>query len=264
MTTEESSKTVYGPVRSWRAGISLGIDLLAVNSVCSFRCLYCQLGKINVHTSERRIYVQTERIMTDLIRSSWHVADVITLSGSGEPTLAANMGAVIRQSKTITGKPVLVLTNGTTLNDRSVRLELCEADKVSCKLDATDEETFRRINRPLDGITLQSVIKGIKALRKEFTGELAVQLMLTPMSVKQVEQFARVLNEIEPDEVQLNLPTRPIPREWLMDARGNNDTLLVPAAHFKTVTMEKAASFEAALRYLTGFKISSAHRTQKN
>src|SRR3954469_16017719 len=134
MTVTESSKTVYGPVRSWRAGVSLGVDLLCINSICSFRCLYCQLGKINVHTRERKVYVPTERVMTDLLRSSWQVADFITLSGSGEPTLSANMGEVIRQIKTVTGKPVLVLTNSTTLCDAMVRRELCEADKISCKL----------------------------------------------------------------------------------------------------------------------------------
>lgn len=264
MAIVESLKTVYGPVRSWRAGISLGVDLLAVNSTCSFRCLYCQLGKINLQTTERRIYVPTERVLTDLIRSGWHVADIITLSGSGEPTLASNMGAVIRQIKVITGKPVLVLTNGTTLNDRFVRHELCRADKISCKLDAADEESFRRINRPTKGITLQSIITGIKALKREFAGELAIQLMLTHMNASRVEQFARVLNEIKPFEVQLNLPTRPIPREWMIDARANNNILYAPAAHFKMVTVEKAARFEAALKFFTGLKISSAPGIHNN
>ncbi|PYS47598.1 MAG: hypothetical protein DMF68_15585 [Acidobacteria bacterium] len=157
-----------------------------------------------------------------------------------------------------------MLTNGTTLNDAAVRRELCEADKIYCKLDAADAETFRRINRPVEGITLQAVINGIKALKREFTGELAIQLMLTPASLKQAEQFARILNEIKPDEVQLNLPYRPIPREWFIDARGNNDTLPVPANHFTTITTEEAARFEAALRHLTGLKVSSAHRIRSD
>ena len=260
MTITESSKTVYGPVLSWRAGVSLGVDLLSVNSICSFRCLYCQLGKINTHTTERKLYVPTERVMTDLLRSSWRVADIITLSGSGEPTLASNMGEVIRQIKALTSKPVLVLTNGTTLNGSSVRRELCEADKISCKLDAADEESFRRINRAVEGITLQTVISGIKALRRDFRRELAIQLMLTPISLKHVEKFARILSQIKPDEVHLNLPSRPIPLKWFIEARGNNDTLPVPATHFKVVALEETARFEAVLRDLTGLKVSSAQR----
>src|SRR5919204_3243273 len=127
--------TVYGPVNSWRVGRSLGVDLLCVNSVCSFRCVYCQLGRINVHTAERKVYVTTERVMADLGASAWREADIITLSGSGEPTLAANMGEVIREIKKLTRKPVLVLTNSAQLVSASVRRELCEADKVFCKLD---------------------------------------------------------------------------------------------------------------------------------
>src|ERR1043165_8387818 len=259
MTVAESSKTVYGPVRSWRVGLSLGVDLLCANSICSFRCLYCQLGKINIHTCERKVYVPTERVITDLLRSSWQVADIITLSGSGEPTLAANIGEVIRQIKAVTSKPVLVLTNATTLSDATVRRELCEADKISCKLDATDEETFKRINRPVAGLTLQGIIEGIKKLREEFTGELAIQLMLMPLNVKHLESFVRALNEIKPDEAQLNLPLRPIPRRWLVDARGNNKTLPVPASHFKTITAEEATRIETMLKRLTRHRISSAH-----
>src|SRR5919205_4089394 len=103
--------TVYGPVDSWRVGRSLGVDLLCVNSVCSFRCVYCQLGRINVHTGERRVYVPTEKVLADLRASAWREADIITLSGSGEPTLAANMGEVISEIKGRTHRPVLVLTN---------------------------------------------------------------------------------------------------------------------------------------------------------
>src|SRR5947209_19916192 len=88
--------TVYGPVNSWRVGRSLGVDLLAVNSVCSFRCVYCQLGRINVHTDERRVYVPTLKVLADLRASAWLEADVVTLSGSGEPTPAAHMGWVVR------------------------------------------------------------------------------------------------------------------------------------------------------------------------
>lgn len=262
MTLAETSKTIYGPVRSWRAGLSLGVDLLAVNSICSFRCLYCQLGKINVHTRERKVYVPTERVITDLLRSSWQVADIITLSGSGEPTLAENLGEVIRQIKTLTGKSILVLTNSTTLSDAAVRRELCEADKVSCKLDAADEETFKQLNRPLKGITLRAVVEGIKTLRQEFAGELAVQLMLTHLNLNRVEPFARILNEIKPDEVQLNLPARPIPRRWFLDARANHNTLPSPASHFRIVAPEEVSRIEAALKRLTGLKVSSPHQNQ--
>ena len=252
--------SVYGPVESWRVGRSLGVDLLLVNSICSFRCVYCQLGKINVHTIERKVYVPTTRVLADLKASNWREADVITLSGSGEPTLAANLGEVIREIKALTGKPVLVLTNATTLNDALVRRELGAADKVFCKLDAADERTFRMVARPVTGLTLQSILEGIKQFRDEYTGHLAVQIMLMRLHRRQAEAFARLLSEIRPDEVQLNAALRPIPRDWLPEARGNNRSISVPAVRAKTMSQEEAAHFEAELRRLTGLKLTSVYQ----
>lgn len=256
-----SVSTIYGPVRSWRVGLSLGVDLLCVNSICSFRCIYCQLGKINVHTIERKVYVSTERVMADLKASAWAEADIITLSGSGEPTLAANIGEVIREIKSLTSKPVLVLTNATTLNDASVRRDLYQADQVFCKLDAADERSFQMINAPVPGITLRSIIEGIKAFKAEYRGHLAIQTMLMPLHMKQVEQLADLLNEIRPDEAQLSAPLRPIPRRWFIEARGNYESAPFPAVSAKAVGRDDAAQIEMMLRKLTGLRVTSVYRT---
>ena len=96
------TSTVYGPVYSWRFGNSLGIDLLMCGPVCSFRCPYCQLGKIGISTLERREFVPTSRVVEDLRDADWRDCDVITFSGNGEPTLAANLGEAIRTVKALT------------------------------------------------------------------------------------------------------------------------------------------------------------------
>ena len=83
-----SPSTVYGPVKSWRVGRSLGIDLIRDTSACSFRCVYCQLGKILEWSGERRPFVTTEEVIQDLKESAWRSADVVTFSGNGEPTLS--------------------------------------------------------------------------------------------------------------------------------------------------------------------------------
>lgn len=259
-----SLTTVYGPVESWRVGRSLGVDLLAVNSICSFRCIYCQLGVINVHTDERKVYVPTGRVLADLRASRWREADIITFSGSGEPTLAANLGEVIQAVKALTGKPLLVLTNATRLNDADVRRDLCAADRVFCKLDAAHERTFRMIARPVAGLTLRGVVEGIKKFRAVYEGQLAVQIMLMRLHRNQAEAFANLLNEIRPDEIQLNAALRPIPRSWFPEARGNSgESIRVPAAHARTMSVEEAAHFEAQLRELTGLKIISAYKPKQ-
>jgi wyosine [tRNA(Phe)-imidazoG37] synthetase (radical SAM superfamily) len=251
------SSSVYGPVNSWRLGRSLGVDLLCVDSICSFRCVYCQLGRIGVHTDVRRVYVTTERVLADLRASDLAGADVITLSGSGEPTLAANLGEVIRGIKGLTRKPVLVLTNSAHLRDAQVRRELAEADAVFCKLDAVDEPTFRRVNRPAAGVTLRSTIEGIRRFRAEYAGRLCIQLMLLPLNSSRAAEFADLLRFLRPDEVQLNAPRRAVPRAWSVDARGNHAPAERAGVMLKTVPPAEAAAFADHLRRATGLNVVS-------
>ncbi|MFN7931541.1 MAG: radical SAM protein [Blastocatellia bacterium] len=250
------TSTVYGPVNSWRVGKSLGIDLLFTNSICSFRCVYCQLGKINEHTAVRKIYVPTEKVMTDLQASAWHEADVITFSGNGEPTLAANLGEAIQQIKAFTGKPIIVLTNATLLNDPAVRNDLQAANKIFCKLDAATDHTLQLVDRPVAGVTVRSIIEGIKALRQEYRGHLAIQTMLLPVNENEITALAALLNEIRPDEVQLNTPSRPVPREWIFESRGNHQATFENAAKLRVPSSEKLTAIEQQLRALTGLAIT--------
>ncbi|HYE74672.1 MAG TPA: radical SAM protein [Blastocatellia bacterium] len=258
-TADLPASTIYGPVKSWRLGASLGVDLLYVNSICSFKCLYCQLGKIHVHSNERKVFVPTERVMADLKASTWKSADVITFSGNGEPTLAANLGEAIHEIKAYTHKPIAVLTNATLLNDPKVRFELSESDQIFCKLDAADEATFLILNRPAAGITLKSIVEGIMKLRAEFNGRLAIQTMLMPLNSRGFEQLAELLRKIQPDEVQLNTPLRPAPRTWSIETRGNHSAQALNRVRLKSVNQEQARQIEKQLRERTGLKIVSVY-----
>lgn len=256
------TSTVYGPVNSWRVGRSLGVDLLFRTSICSFRCIYCQLGKIEEHVAKRDVYVPTEKVMADLEASDWQSADMITLSGSGEPTLALNLPEVIHQLKARTGKPVMVLTNATMLNDPQVRKDLMEADRVYCKLDASNDKMLQSVDRPVEGITIRTIVDGIKQLRAEYKGYMAVQSMFMPVNNRDIEDFAAILSEIQPDEVQLNTPLRPVPKGWYIEARGNHERETAPyeSVELKHLSREEALNLEARLKELTGLKIVSVYK----
>ncbi|HEY9705970.1 MAG TPA: radical SAM protein, partial [Allocoleopsis sp.] len=215
--------SVYGPVSSWRYGTSLGIDPIGSVSICSFNCVYCQLGEIEKQTLQRDVYIPTKTIISDLQGfAPWDV-DIITLSGSGEPTLAANLGEIISQIKNMTNKPVLVLTNATLLSDIQVRKELALADKVSIKLDGLNTDQVRRINRPIGRINFKDLIKGIKLFCEEYQGELGIQTMvLNDWNEKIKTEYLELLNIIKPDEVQLNTPSRPKPLKRELSGRENH------------------------------------------
>lgn len=253
--------SVYGPVRSWRVGASLGVDLICINSVCSFNCTYCQLGNIQVRTNERQIFVPTAKVMTDFANSRWQESDIITFSGSGEPTLALNLGECIAGIGSESKKPILVLTNGTLIQDPQVRSELALADRVYLKLDAPDEDSLRRINRPVSGVTLEGIIEGAAAFRNEYQGYFGLQMMCLHSSTYEIRQIAELIRRISPDEVQVNTPTRPYPDAWYLASRGSHDGVDYPAKFIKPLSLERLDEIVTELQdHTEGIKILSVRR----
>ncbi|MFN2441988.1 MAG: radical SAM protein [Thermoanaerobaculia bacterium] len=246
--------SVYGPVHSWRWGASLGIDLLLSPSCCSFRCVYCQLGEIEDPTCERSLRVPTARVIRDLEASEWARADVITFSGSGEPTLAANLGEAISEVKRRTSKRVVVLTNAMHLGDPQVRAELALADEVCCKLDAIDDVRLARINRPVRETSVESIIEGIVSLRASWRGKLSLQIMLLPGTGSSPLAFAPAIAHIAPDCVQLNVPSRPVPLRHTLETRGTHNAFGAERA-WRILDFDEVESARAELQFVTGIEI---------
>jgi wyosine [tRNA(Phe)-imidazoG37] synthetase (radical SAM superfamily) len=220
----EKFSSVYGPVDSWRYGRSLGIDLIGEISTCSFNCVYCQLGEIDYKTEERKIYVETTKVIQDLDKYiPFQDTDMITFSGSGEPTLASNLGEILTYLKKVTDTPTLVLTNGTTLGNIEVRKHLNLAAQVSIKLDGINQEQIKRINRPVREVTAREIQENSSKFRQEYRGKISIQTMvLVPWSQEHINQYIEIIKDIQPDEIQLNIPTRPKPLKHELDARGNH------------------------------------------
>lgn len=258
--TTGNTSTIYGPVKSWRYGWSLGVDLIRDISTCSFNCIYCQLGDIVDKSNTRRLFVSTETVLNDLKASDWQQADIITFSGSGEPTLALNLKEALQEIKRITQKPTLVLTNGTLLNDPDVVDALQEADTVAVKLDAATEAKLQQMNRPVPGVTLETILDGIKAFKAVYRGKLSIQSMFMPTNTDEVDALIALIRDIQPDELQLNTPKRPYPIGWHVDSRGNHaDTAPYEFRTLRTINTEEAKAIEARFKQETGVAVLSIY-----
>ncbi|MHC1578931.1 MAG: radical SAM protein [Dehalococcoidia bacterium] len=201
---------IYGPVASWRLGRSLGIDLLnKKKKVCSFDCVYCQLGKGGELTLEPREFVSLERLASE-IRSLRPVkADYATFSGMGEPTLASNLGEAIELVGSVLHLPTAVLTNASLMFREDVRKRLAHADTVVAKLDAPNERLFTTINKPVRGLHFDQIKDGIGLFRDEYKGKLALQVMFIEANKDYTSEIAALARQISADEVQINTPLRP-------------------------------------------------------
>ncbi|MEI7998540.1 MAG: radical SAM protein [Candidatus Omnitrophota bacterium] len=202
---------IYGPVYSWRLGRSLGVDPLSqADKVCNMDCIYCQLGREPNLTSIRKVYVSVDEIMEEIKQIPSDQIDYVTFSGNGEPTLAANLGDMIRVIKSSYNKKVAVITNSVLIYLEDVQQDLARADFVLAKLDAGNQKDFVAINGNVD-ISFEKVLEGIKAFRKKYQGKLALQVMITPENFDKLESIAQVAQELQADEVQLNTPLRSCP-----------------------------------------------------
>jgi len=134
---------VYGPVPSWRLGRSLGIDLLSQKAkTCNFNCIYCQLGETVNPVTQRGEFVSLAQLSDELNEVRGIAADYVTFSGTGEPTLAINLGQAIEVAKSTLNLPVAVLTNSSLMPSKGVRHDLAKADVVVATVDAHSQKLF--------------------------------------------------------------------------------------------------------------------------
>lgn len=209
-------KYLFGPVYSRRLGHSLGIDLLPPK-ICTLNCVYCEVGPTTELTCDRKEYVPTEEILKEIDQvlgqgAGGQPIDVFTLTAMGEPTLHTGIGKIIAYLKSKTDKPVAVLTNGTLFFDPKVRAELSAADIVIPSLDAARQESFERVNQPASMVNLEQVIEGLALFRREFRGELWLEILLVRDmndSLEDLVALQQAVRKINPTRIQLNTVARP-------------------------------------------------------
>jgi len=260
-----NQKTVYGPVHSRRFGNSIGVDPIFEISTCTFNCIYCQLGDIQRKTNERKIYIPTAKILADFkeLLTKREDFDVLTFSGSGEPTLAANLKELAFElKKLVPQKELLLLTNGSLLHLDSVQNELEHFDRVIVKLDALSQEGLQRMNRPVSGVTFDKIIEGIKLVRKNYKGKIEIQTMVFRVpSDDDLIEMAKLFKELNIDAIQVNTPTRPYPLSWHRENRGNHLGIFdYEVKELLHVSKEEARHIEQRLSELTGVKLISVFK----
>jgi len=212
----------YGPVLSRRFGYSLGIDIIPYK-VCSYDCIYCQLGSTTKKTVDRKSYIkldmdQFEKDLTRIIDNNERI-DYVTFSGSGEPTLNIDLGKLIRKVKKTTGIPVAVLTNGSLLHRADVLKDIIEADLIKVSMDAPDQKIFEVINKPYPGLHFADLSRGLNMLMKNYRGRIWLEIMMIKGindSLEAAYDFETLLKSLQKEyikadleNIHLNTPIRP-------------------------------------------------------
>ncbi len=210
---QEKKFLIFGPVRSRRLGRSLGIELVP-KKICSMDCIYCEVGKTTNRTIKRNKYYSWDLIEASIYQAKEmeDIFDVITFTGSGEPTLNIYFEKAIELSKKIIKKPVAVLTNSSLLFIPSINSSLKMVDILLPSLDAARFKTFKKINQPHPKIKLQEIIENLRTLRKEMKGEMWLEILFVKEvndSKEDLEALKIAVEYINPHKIQLNTVVRP-------------------------------------------------------
>ena len=210
----QDSTVVFGPINSRRFGMSLGIDLSPKQKSCNFDCVYCELkGAKPVEEIENPPSVnEIISALKEALKVHQNI-DVITLTANGEPTLYPHLKELIVKVNGIKGKAkTLILSNGSGARDQKICEALQGLDIVKFSLDSAVQSTFKKIDRNKSGIEVNELIKAMAKFRKEFKGELVLEILVVAGFNDKEEEFTALnesINEIAPHRVDVGTIDRP-------------------------------------------------------
>ncbi|MBI9100288.1 MAG: radical SAM protein [Spirochaetaceae bacterium] len=212
----------FGPVPSRRLGRSLGINNIP-SKMCSYSCVYCQVGRThNLHV-ERLDLFKPERIVKEVYikikkaQQMGETIDYITFVPNGEPTLDVNLGPTIDMLKPL-GIKIAIITNGFLIWREDIRKILLKTDWISFKMDSIIEQIWHKVNRPHKCMQLNPILEGLLEFKKNYHGQLITETMLIKGindGDHNLEAVAEYLFQLKPDKAYLSIPTRPPAEHWV-------------------------------------------------
>jgi len=214
------NKYLFGPVPSRRLGMSLGVDLVPYKT-CTLDCVYCECGETTALTLERKEFVPTDQVLSELdaYLSTNPELDYITFSGAGEPTLHSRIGDVVAFVKdNYPMYKMCLLTNATLLGDADVIEAIKDVDLIIPSLDAVKHDDFIKVNRPSEMLDVAQFVEDLVVFCNDTKSVVWLEIFIVPGcndSVESVRCFKDVVGRIKPDKIQLNTLDRPGAVDWV-------------------------------------------------
>jgi len=226
--TEDVKRIAFGPVPSRRLGQSIGINNIPPK-ICTYSCIYCQLGRTHTLQITRKPFYTPQEIVTAVkqkiqgAKGKKEAIDYLTFVADGEPTLDSNLGEEIELLKTL-GKKIAVITNSSLIWKKDVRDDLRKSDCVSLKIDTVDQEIWHRINRPYGSLQLRDILDGMSEFSHSFSGDLVTETMLIQDvndETEGLEKVAEFIAGLSPKKSYISIPIRPPAEKWVKSAGEN-------------------------------------------
>ena len=256
---KESKMIAFGPVPSRRLGRSLGVNNIPPK-ICSYSCIYCQVGRTSNMQNIRRLFYTPDEIFQDVekkineTKQKGELIDYLTFVPDGEPTLDINLGNEIELLKTL-GIKIAVITNSSLIWREDVQIELAKADWVSFKIDAVGQDIWHKVNRPHGSLRLNKILQGIEEFAQSFKGELVTETMLLQGLNDGIDEIAKVsdfIAQIKPNKSYIAIPTRPPAEKHVVSPTEKVINLAYQAFREKSIPTEYLIGYEGNAFAFTG------------
>lgn len=204
----------FGPVPSRRLGKSIGINNIPPK-ICTYSCVYCQLGLAIQMTASRKAYYSQQEIIQavhqKIDQAGTDSVDYLTFVPDGEPTLDINLGSTVKALQE-TGIKTAIITNSSLLWKPDVREDLLAFDWVSLKVDAVNHTAWKKTDRPYKTLNLEKIKQGMLDFSRQYQGGLVTESMLVQdynTDEETLEAIATFVEKLKPAKKYLAIPTRP-------------------------------------------------------
>ncbi len=253
------SAIAFGPVPSRRLGHSLGINNIPPK-ICTYSCVYCQLGRTLEFQVKRQVFYQPEHILHNVENKVKEATlrgepiDYLAFVPDGEPTLDLNLGTEIELLKSL-GVRIAVITNSSLVWREDVRDDLSKADWVSLKIDALNNDIWRKINRRHKSLQLEKILEGVSEFAHTFRGELTTETMLIQGindSPEELENISDFIARLEPVKAYIAIPTRPPAEKWVQPASERTINIAYQIFDQKSIDVEYLIGYEGNAFAFTG------------
>jgi len=204
-------------------------------------------------TNTRQTFYPPEEIIDEfrilVLKEGIKDFDVVTIVGEGEPLLYKPLDVVIDSLKKISNKEVALITNGSLLYDPEVRNEIRRADILMPTLDAWDDESFRKINRPYGKLSFDEVYDGLLNFREEFSGQIWLEVMLVKGlndSIEALEKLREKISKLKPERIYVNVPVRPPAEPWVHKPEDSTIELARKILNAMSIEKYKEGNFKTS------------------
>jgi len=241
----------FGPVPSRRLGQSIGINNIPPK-ICSYSCIYCQLGRTHDMQIKRQIFFNPEEIFDDVknqikkAEEKDETIDYLTFVPNGEPTLDINLGKEIEILKSLNFR-IAVITNSSLLWKKDVQNDLSNADCVSLKIDTANENNWVKINGPHPLLKIDKILSGLIEFSQAFHGKLITETMLIKNlndNKKELEAISNFIKKLDPKKSYISIPIRPPAEKWVKPATEIDLNIAYQVFNEKSINVEFLTAYE--------------------